>query len=264
MAHTIVSWNVAGLRAMLKKDNLYQIIHEKNIDIICLQETKATESQVELNDELKETYPYRYWNSTDGISQRKGLNGTAIWCKSPPIKHMDTPDFDVEGRIVAIEFDKYILVNVYVPNSQKLDSERFNFRSEWNQKFLNYLTELKTIKNVILCGDLNVAHLDLDISKPKTKKNKVSAFFDFERADVGSLIKTLDFVDVYRCKNPKERKSTYWSYFLKAERTAENGYGIDYFLISRELFEADEQINIEILSDVYGSDHCPLVLTIDV
>jgi exodeoxyribonuclease-3 len=260
MTNSIVSWNVAGLRAMLKKENLYQIIHEKDFDIICLQETKATESQVELTDELKETYPHRYWNSTDGTTQRKGLSGTTIWCKSPPIKHMATPVFDVEGRIVAIEFEKYILVNVYVPNSQKLDSHRFNFRSEWNEKFLNYLTEMKTIKNVIVCGDLNVAHLDLDISKPKTKKNKVPGFFDFERTDVGSIIKTLDLVDVYRCKNPNARKSTYWSNFLKDTRGVENGWGIDYFLISRELFEANEQINIEILSDVNGSDHCPIVL----
>jgi exodeoxyribonuclease-3 len=260
MTNSIISWNVAGLRAILKKENLYQIIHEKDFDIICLQETKATESQVELTDELKETYPHRYWNSTDGTTQRKGLSGTTIWCKSPPIKHMATPVFDVEGRIVAIEFEKYILVNVYVPNSQKLDSHRFNFRSEWNEKFLNYLTELKTIKNVIVCGDLNVAHLDLDISKPKTKKNKVPGFFDFERTDVGSMIKTLDLVDVYRCKNPNARKSTYWSYFLKDTRSVENGWGIDYFLISRELFEANEQINIEILSYVNGSDHCPIVL----
>jgi exodeoxyribonuclease-3 len=260
MTNSIVSWNVAGLRAMLKKDNLYKIIHEKDFDIICLQETKATESQVELTDKLKETYPHRYWNSTDGTTQRKGLSGTTIWCKSPPIKHMATPVFDVEGRIVAIEFEKYILVNVYVPNSQKQDSHRFNFRREWNEKFLNYLTDLKTIKNVIVCGDLNVSHLDLDISKPKTKKNKVPGFFDFERTDVGSLIKTLDFVDVYRYKNPEARKSTYWSNFLKDIRRAENGWGIDYFLISRELFEANERIYIEILSDVYGSDHCPIVL----
>jgi|TARA_B110000259_G_scaffold111986_1_gene127879 exodeoxyribonuclease-3 len=260
MTRSILSWNVAGLRAMLKKENLYQLIHEKDFDIICLQETKATETQVELTDELKETYPHRYWNSTDGTTQRKGLSGTTIWCKSPPIKFIETPGFDVEGRIVAIEFDEYILVNVYVPNSQKLDSPRFNFRSEWNEKFLNYLTELKTIKNVIVCGDLNVAHLDLDISKPKTKKNKVPGFFDFERTDVGSMIKTLDFVDVYRCKNPYARKSTYWSNFLKDTRSAENGWGIDYFLISRELFETKDQINIEILSDVYGSDHCPIVL----
>ena len=260
MTRSILSWNVAGLRAMLKKENLYQLIHEKDFDIICLQETKATETQVELTDELKETYPHRYWNSTDGTTQRKGLSGTTIWCKSPPIKFIETPGFDVEGRIVAIEFDEYILVNVYVPNSQKLDSPRFNFRSEWNEKFLNYLTELKTIKNVIVCGDLNVAHLDLDFSKPKTKKNKVPGFFDFERTDVGSMIKTLDFVDVYRCKNPDARKSTYWSNFLKDTRSAENGWGIDYFLISRELFETKDQINIEILSDVYGSDHCPIVL----
>ena len=145
MEHSVLSWNVAGLRAILKKEDLYKIIYENDF-IICLQETKAMENQVELSDELKQTYPYRYWNSSDGTSQGKGLSGTTIWCKSPPIKHMDTPNFDVEGRIVAIELEKYILVNVYVPNSQKFDSIRFNFRREWNEKFLSYLIELKAKK----------------------------------------------------------------------------------------------------------------------
>ena len=273
----IFSWNVAGLRARLKPDEthnnslmraLFGQVSENDLgykyfDIVCLQETKCTENEVILPNEIEIRYPYRFWNSTDGTSQRKGLSGTTIWCKSPPIRALPTPKFDVEGRIVAIEFDKFILVNVYVPNSQKLDSDRFKFRGEWNSKFMAYISELKKEgKNVIICGDMNVALLDIDISNPKSKKNKVAGFFDFERFDFAYMTESLNLIDVFRSLNPTKQRSTYWSNFMKGRRRSDNGWGIDYFLVSKNLFESDKNISQTIENEILGSDHCPIILNI--
>ncbi len=273
----IFSWNVAGLRARLKPDEtlnnslmkalfnqLNEGEHYKYFDIVCLQETKCTENEANLPNEIKIRYPYRFWNSTNGTSQRKGLSGTTIWCNSPPIRALPTPNFDVEGRIIALEFEKFILVNVYVPNSQKLDSDRFKFRKQWNIKFMEYISDFhKEGKNVILCGDMNVAHLDIDISNPKSKKNKVAGFFDFERSDFEYMTNHLDLVDVFRNLNPTKPKSTYWSNFMKASRRNNNGWGIDYFLVSKKLFESDKNINQTIEYEILGSDHCPIILNIN-
>tara|TARA_X000000368_G_scaffold407810_1_gene387680 strand:+ start:2338 stop:3168 length:831 start_codon:yes stop_codon:yes gene_type:complete len=276
MRFSILSWNVAGLRARVKLDdnmnnslsNALFNIFDKNeelidIDIVCLQETKCMEKEVKLPEDIINKYPYRYWNSTDGISQRKGLSGTCIWCKNEPIRIIDNPEFDVEGRITSVEFDEFILVNVYVPNSQKLDSDRFNFRSKWNNDFIKYILELQKHKNVIICGDMNVAHLDLDINNPKSKKNKIAGFFDFERLDFAYMIETLNLTDVFRTLNPNKQKSTYWSNFMKCKRNKYNGWGIDYFLVSNELFNKDN-INTNICTDIMGSDHCPIILDITV
>jgi len=278
MSLSIFSWYVAGLRARVKSDessnnSLSRALllggtnekgESKNYDIVCLQETKCTEYEVRLPCDITNKYPYRFWNSTDGTSQRKGFSGTCVWCISQPIKNLETPKFDVEGRIVAVEFEKFILVNVYVPNSQKLDSDRFKFRNEWNIKFMIYISELQKEKNVIICGDMNVAHLDIDITNPKTKKNKVAGFFDFERLDFARMIESLNLVDVFRNLNPTKQKSTYWSNFMKAIRNSDNGWGIDYFLVSKELFESDENINQAIENEILGSDHCPIILNINV
>ena len=271
MNYSIFSWNVAGLRARLKSDNnlnnnlLKALFNENNehFDIICLQEIKCTENEVILPEEIINTYPYRYWNSTDGTSQRKGLSGTCVWCKSPPIKVFETPDFDVEGRIISLEFEEFILVNVYVPNSQKLDSDRAKFRESWNLKFMNYISILQKNKNIILCGDMNVALLDIDVNNPKQKKNKIAGFLDFERTDFAYMIETLDLIDIFRDLNPKKHKSTYWSNFMKQSRKNDNGWGIDYFLMSRILYNKKCVNNIEILKDISGSDHCPLILKIN-
>jgi exodeoxyribonuclease III len=276
---TIFSWNVAGLRARLKPDEthsnslmtaLFSQVSEnglgyKYFDIVCLQETKCTENEVTLPCEIEIRYPYRFWNSTDGTSQRKGLSGTTIWCASPPIRALPTPEFDVEGRIVAVEFEKFILVNVYVPNSQKLDSDRFKFREQWNAKFMVYISDFqKDGKQVIVCGDMNVAHLDIDISNPKSKKNKVAGFFDFERVDFAFMTESLNLIDVFRTLNPMKQRSTYWSNFMKGRRRSDNGWGIDYFLVSKELFESDKNINQSIENEILGSDHCPIILNITV
>ena len=184
----IISWNVAGLRARLKNDDngnnhlMNAIFNEINgedeeykyYDIVCLQETKCEERELKLPNEIETRYPYRYWNSTKGTSQRKGLSGVCIWCTSPPIEKIETPDFDEEGRIVSVEFEDFILINVYVPNSQSLKCERYYFRERWNVNFLCYIQELESRynKEIIICGDFNVAHLDIDICDPKKKKIK--------------------------------------------------------------------------------------------
>ena len=263
----IVSFNVAGLRAMLKKPEFENFIFEENnIDILCLQETKAQENQVELNKKIIEKYPFRFWNSTKGTTQRKGLSGVCIWCLSPPINSLENPEWDEEGRILTLEFDKFILINVYVPNSQKLDGERYHFRSNWNIKFMTYINEIKSMfpnKEIIVCGDMNVAHFDVDICNPKIKKNKVAGFFDNERNDFTKMLEFCNLVDIFRILHTNEQKSTYWSNFLKSERKQTNGWGIDYFLVSANLIQMGIILKCNILMEIKGSDHCPIELIIE-
>ena len=299
MSIQILSWNVAGLRARLKnrcehshigttcygRDLFTQLFchYEKDCgykyyDIVSLQETKCNEDQVKLQCEFKIRYPYRFWNSTKGTTQRKGLSGVTIWSKIKPMKILDIPDFDEEGRILALEFKEFILINVYVPNSQKLDCDRYYFREKWNMLFNNYIYNLTQnySKEIVICGDFNVAHHDIDICNPKQKKNKLAGFFDIERRDFSYLLKNNNLIDVFREFNPDSQKSTYWSNFLKSERSNVNGWRIDYFLTTQK-FQSYIK-NIEILSNIksienlhniigdrlsFGSDHCPVILTID-
>jgi exodeoxyribonuclease III len=273
----IVSYNVAGLRAQIKKPE-FQMFIDANIDkldIICLQETKAEEKQVDLPENIKAHYPYRFWNSTKGTTQRKGLSGVAIWSRIKPMNtNIDidigigsvVAEFDEEGRILAVEFETFILVNVYVPNSQKLDSPRYYFRESWNHKFIEYINKLKVefpSKEIVICGDMNVAHLDIDICNPKHKKNKVPGFFDNERSDFTKLLEQCALTDVYRVLNPSSTKSTYWSNFMKTERTMKNGWGIDYFLVSQNMFKADIINECRIHMNVLGSDHCPVSISLN-
>tara|TARA_B100000963_G_scaffold331309_1_gene322011 strand:+ start:396 stop:1199 length:804 start_codon:yes stop_codon:yes gene_type:complete len=259
----ILSWNVAGLRAMInKKTNLVDLLKDANYDIVCLQETKCEEKQIELPSEITETYLFRYWNSTKGTTQRKGLSGTTIWSKTKPLKELETQDFDEEGRITALEYKNFILVNVYTPNSQNKESERYKFRQNWDDRFEEYITKLKleVKKNIIICGDLNVAHLEIDVSNPKSKKDKVAGFFDFERTNYAYLIENNTLVDVYRKLNSIKNKSTYWSNFSKQKRRNDNGWGIDYFVVSSELLDNEAMVKCDILIDILGSDHCPISL----
>lgn len=273
----IVSYNVAGLRAHIKKPEFHMFINANTdtsvadsfigkFDIICLQETKAEEKQVVLPEYITTYYPYRYWNSTKGTTQRKGFSGVTIWSHvKPNLLNLVPmfPEFDEEGRIICMEFEKFILVNVYVPNSQKFENERYYFREKWNAQFQEYISNLQKIKDVIICGDMNVAHLDIDISNPKAKKNKVPGFFDNERTYFAYLLETNSLIDVFRILNPLKQKSTYWSNFLKTERSKENGWGIDYFLISQKLFETNIITDCHIHMDVKGSDHCPISISIN-
>jgi len=273
----ILSWNVAGLRAMLKKEHLQNLLAKEDFDIICLQETKAEEQQVILPPEIIEKYPFRFWNSTLGTTQRKGLSGTAIWSKIKPITRIHHPEIDEEGRITTLEFENFIIVCVYTPNSQSLESPRFKFRTQiWDQEFRNYITTLKTIKTTIITGDLNVAHQDIDIYNAKRTKNKVAGFLDDERSQFQQHLDS-GFIDVFRHLHPTQQDAfTYWNQIRPANRVNNVGWRIDYFLIGegapatllphiKEPTASGIATNVKcgMLTDVYGSDHCPLYLEID-
>jgi exodeoxyribonuclease III len=264
----ILSWNVAGLRAMLKKENLENLLKSEDFDIVCLQETKAEEKQVKLPEEIITKYPYRYWNSTQGTTQRKGLSGTTIWSKTEPINRIPGPEIDEEGRIVTLEFEKFILVCIYTPNSQKMESPRFEFRTEkWDPEFRNYINSLKsspineTNKSVIITGDFNVAHLDIDIHNPKVNKNKAAGFFDAERKQFQLHLES-GLIDVYRHFNPdKAGAYTYWNQLNPKTRQNNKGWRIDYFLIGGNPKIILKECNM--LPEIYGSDHCPIYLVLE-
>lgn len=260
----IISWNVAGLRACLKKNAFNNMINETSFpNIICIQETKAESNQVIIDDEISRFYKYRYWNSTKGTTQRKGFSGVSIWSSIEPKKELENPEFDEEGRILSLEFDDFIIINVYVPNSQEYESERYFFREKWNTLLTEYIVSLKETygKEIIICGDFNVAHLDLDINNPKKKENKVAGFFDNERLDFAYLMEKNELCDIFRHLNPLIQRSTYWSNFLRKPRNKYNGWGIDYYLISENLIPKVKECNI--LKDSMGSDHCPLELILN-
>ena len=272
----IVSWNVAGLRAMLKKQDLYLLIENMNMNmnmnineglIICLQETKCEREQLprEFADYLESRFPYNYFNSTQGITQRKGLSGTAILSSIEPVSCIACPaEFDVEGRIIALEFQDFILINIYVPNSQGFATERSHYRVAWDNQFRTYCSKLEKDygKPLIICGDMNVARTANDIVEPKRKYNKVAGFLKTEIEGMEKHLEELDMIDVFRNENPESRASTYWSNFLKQPRSPENGWRIDYFLMSRRLFSQYSNPEIHILKDCGGSDHCPIVMVV--
>jgi len=258
----IISWNVAGLRAKLKKENFHNFIKNTDANIICLQETKAEENQIKLTQFICEKFPFRFWNSSDGTTQKKGFSGTSIWSSIKPIHTKPTPGFDNEGRTVTLEFDDFILICVYTPNSQSMTSERFKFRIEnWDKNFREYINEQNKIKSTIVCGDLNVINLEIDMYNPKKYKNKVAGFFDLERE---SFNKYLDdgFVDVFRNIYPnEENKYTYWNQIVKTCREKNMGWRLDYFLACNKLLPKINDCNI--ITNQLGSDHCPIYLILD-
>jgi len=261
----ILSWNVAGLRAMLKKGNLENLIIGEDYDIICLQETKAEESEVKLPENIQQKYPFRFWNSTMGTTQRKGLSGTTIWCKKKPINRIKHPDIDEEGRITTLQFESFIICCVYTPNSQNIESDRFKFRTEkWDIEFRKYINSLKEIKPTIIAGDLNVAHLDIDIYNPVKNKNKVAGFYDLERNQFQQHL-DCGYIDVFRCFHPdKTAAYTYWNQIRPANRKNNVGWRIDYFLYCNKETNSNNMLkSVDILKDVYGSDHCPIYIELN-
>ena len=256
---SILSWNVAGIRACIKKGGLDFLLIE-DYDIVCFQETKAEEHQVKLPFEMKEKYPYRYWHATQGITQRKGLSGTSIWCKTEPIKVFEPMEMDVEGRTIALEFSEFIIVTVYTPNSQKLNSDRFYFRTEeWDIKFREYVDNLNKIKPVIMCGDFNVAHSDIDIHNPDQNRNKSAGFLNAEKDNFSKLLET-GYIDTFRkfCVDPGQY--TYWDQRNPKLRENNKGWRIDYFLVFESFI--DNIKDSKIRPDIYGSDHCPVILSL--
>ncbi len=251
----IVSWNVNGIRAVVKKD-FFKTIKELNPDILCLQETKAQDKEVEKALSTMVGYHSNY-NSAD----KKGYSGTALLSRAKPItviRDMGIAEHDAEGRIQCAEYQNFYLVNVYVPNSgQQLD--RLDYRKKWDADFLRYLKNLRKNKPVIVCGDFNVAHSPLDLKNDKANYNKTAGYTQIEIDGMNNLINS-GLVDTFRNIYPDEVSYTYWSYRFKA-RERNTGWRIDYFLVSKSL--VDKVKSVKIYSDIFGSDHCPIGLEID-
>lgn len=248
----LVSWNVNGIRACVKKGFL-DYFHEVEADIFCLQETKLQEGQIEL--ELQGYF--QYWN----YAQKKGYSGTAVFSKKPPLNvsyGIGEDMEELEGRILTLEYEDFFLINVYSPNAQR-DLARLDYRLSWEDRMLQYLKELDKIKPIVLCGDLNVAHKEIDLRNPKS--NVGNSGFTFEEREKFTTFLENGFIDSYRHFYPtQEGAYTWWSYMNKV-RERNIGWRIDYFIVSERI--AEKLIDSQIHCDVMGSDHCPVVLEIN-
>ena len=255
----LLSWNVAGLRAALRK-NALDFLLSSDYDVVCLQETKANCDEVQGIEALLEAYPHQHWNSTQGTTQRKGLSGTAIWSKTPPLREIPPPPFDEEGRTTCVEFDSYIVLTVYTPNSQARGSERARYRAAtWDGAFRRHVRQLMRHKPVVVCGDLNVAHKDIDVYHPD-KWADTPGLLDAERANLDTLL-GLGLVDTLRVFNKAPRMYTFWPYTVPVFRPRNIGWRIDYFLADRRLMP--HVTRPQVLREIVGSDHCPVTVDID-
>lgn len=247
----LISWNVNGLRACMDK-GFMDFFDKIDADVFCLQEIKLQAGQIEWQ---KEGY-FDYWN----YAQKKGYSGTAIFTKEEPLSvsyGLGIEEHDKEGRVITLEFPEYYVITVYTPNSQN-ELARLPYRMKWEDDFRAYLLKLREKKPVIVCGDMNVAHKEIDLKNPKTNR-KNAGFTDEERDKMTELLES-GFIDTFRYFYPEQEQIySWWSYRFKA-REKNAGWRIDYFLASEELKEHLE--GAEIHTDVYGSDHCPVELTI--
>lgn len=247
----LISWNVNGLRACVGK-NFMEDFKKLDADIFCLQETKLQEGQIEL--ELSGYH--QYWN----YAEKKGYSGTAIFTKREPLSvayGIGVEEHDHEGRVITLEFDDFYLVTVYTPNSQD-GLARLGYRMKWEDDFLHYIKGLDEKKPVIYCGDLNVAHKEIDLKNPKTNR-KNAGFTDEERAKMTHVLES-GFVDTFRYFYPDtEGIYSWWSYRFRA-REKNAGWRIDYFIVSERLAERLEDAKIH--TEIFGSDHCPVELSI--
>ncbi len=248
----LISWNVNGIRACLTK-GFSDFFKEIDADIFCIQETKCQKEQIEL--EFKDYNSY--WNS----AEKKGYSGTAIFTKTEPKKvtyGIGIEEHDKEGRVITLEFDKFYIVNIYTPNSKR-GLERLEYRQVWEDEIRKYLLELNATKPVIMCGDLNVAHKEIDLKNPKTNR-KNAGFTDEERNKMTDLL-NVGFIDTFRLLYPdKENAYSWWSYMGNA-REKNVGWRIDYFIVSSDIKEKIE--DAKIYPDIMGSDHCPVGLEIN-
>ena len=243
-----VSWNVNGLRACITK-GFEDSFKALDADFFCLQETKLQEGQTDLKFEGYDSY----WN----YAEKKGYSGTAIFTKHKPLSvsyGLGIDEHDHEGRVITLEMDDFFLVTVYTPNSQD-GLRRLDYRMKWEEDFLAYIKTLDEKKPVIICGDLNVAHEEIDLKNPKT--NRMNAGFTDQEREKMSIFLSNGFIDTFRALYPDTVKYSWWSYRFKA-REKNAGWRIDYFLISERLKERME--NALIHNEVYGSDHCPIEL----
>ena len=248
----LISWNVNGLRAALNK-GFNEFFNEVNADIFCVQETKLQEGQIEFAPEGYNVY----WNS----AIKKGYSGTAVFSKIEPnnVKYgIGIQEHDQEGRVITLEYEKFYLVNCYTPNSQR-ELTRLEYRMKWEDCFREYLKKLNTLKPVILCGDLNVAHNEIDLKNPTTNRHN-AGFTDEERKQMTELLNS-GFTDSFRYLYPDKKECySWWSYMFHA-REKNAGWRIDYFIVSNDIKE--KIIDSKIHSEVFGSDHCPVELEIE-
>ena len=241
-----ISWNVNGLRACVGKD-FEQQFKDFNADFFCLQETKMQAGQLDLSFPGYESY----WNYAD----KKGYSGTAIFTKHKPLSvtyGINIDEHDNEGRVITLEMDDFYLVTVYTPNSQD-ELRRLEYRMKWEEDFQSYLHKLDEIKPVIVCGDMNVAHQEIDLKNPKTNRRN-AGFTDEEREKMTELLNN-GFIDTFRTLYPEQVTYSWWSYRFRA-REKNTGWRIDYFLISERL--RDRLIDAKIHTETMGSDHCPI------
>ena len=245
----LISWNVNGLRACMGKGFL-DFLKASDADIVCLQETKMQREQA---DFIIDGYE-EYWNS----AEKKGYSGTAVFTKKPPLSvsyGIGIPEHDTEGRVITAEFPDFFLVNVYTPNSQQ-ELARLPYRMQWEDAFRDYLKTLDQKKPLIVCGDMNVAHEEIDLKNPKTNR-KNAGFTDEERQKMTELLSS-GFIDTFRLLHPDtEGVYSWWSYRFHA-REKNAGWRIDYFLVSDRLKDRVSDSRID--TDVFGSDHCPIEL----
>ena len=245
-----ISWNVNGLRACVGKD-FEQQFKDLDADFFCLQETKMQAGQLDLSFPGYESY----WNYAD----KKGYSGTAIYTKHKPLNvtyGIDIDEHDHEGRVITLEMDDFYLITVYTPNSQD-GLRRLDYRMKWEEDFQAYLHRLDAIKPVIVCGDMNVAHQEIDLKNPKTN-HKNAGFTDEEREKMTQLLSN-GFIDTFRTLYPEKVTYSWWSYRFRA-REKNTGWRIDYFLISERLKDRLEDAKIH--TEIMGSDHCPIEITL--
>lgn len=249
----LISWNVNGLRACVNKGFL-EIFKELDADVFCVQETKLQEGQIDL--ELPGYY--QYWN----YAEKKGYSGTAVFTRQEPASvnyGIGAPEHDREGRVITLEYDPFYLVTCYTPNSQN-ELARLDYRMQWEDAFLAYIKKLDEKKPVIFCGDLNVAHQEIDLKNPKTNRHN-AGFTDEERGKFSTILEH-HFVDSFRHFYPEQTEIySWWSYRFHA-REKNAGWRIDYFITSERL--TDRLIDAKIHTDIFGSDHCPVELDIDI
>ena len=249
----LISWNVNGIRACVNK-GFSNFFKEIDADIFCIQETKCQPEQIELQFEGYQEYYYS--------AERKGYSGTAIYSKIKPQSvtyGIGIEEHDKEGRVITLEFEKFYVVTIYTPNAKR-ELERLAYRQVWEDEIRRYLLELDSKKPVIMCGDLNVAHEEIDLKNPKSNKGN-AGFTDEEREKMTELLKA-GFIDTYRYLYPnKENAYTWWSYMGKA-REKNVGWRIDYFIVSEKI--KDKIIEASIYPEVFGSDHCPVGLEIQI
>ena len=249
----LISWNVNGLRACVGK-NFMDFFQEIDADIFCIQESKLQEGQIDLD------LPgyYQYWN----YAEKKGYSGTAIFTKKEPLSvsyGIGIPKHDKEGRVITLEYDKFYMITVYTPNSQN-ELARLPYRMEWEDAFRAYLKKLEETKPVIVCGDMNVAHKEIDLKNPKT--NRKNAGFTDEEREKFSVLLDSGFIDTFRYFYPDvEGIYSWWSYRFQA-RAKNAGWRIDYFLVSVCLIDTLKGAHID--TDILGSDHCPVECTLDI